>query len=171
MWDDAVAALLYEYPVDELVQAFKFRRNLVCGQVLADALVATVRDAGQPMPEALIPVPLHFLRRFRRGFNQSEFLARQLGKHLRIPVLVDALRRTRRTSAQSGLGRGARRENILGAFSCGGVEQRRIALVDDVLTTGTTLAECTRVLKRAGTVEVVVWVAARVPEPDGSRER
>ena len=171
LWDEAVAALLYEYPVDQLVQAFKFRQNLVCGQLLADELAATVRDSGQALPDALFPVPLHFLRRLRRGFNQSEFLARQIGKQLRIPVVVDKLLRFRRTEAQSGLGRKARRENIRGAFSCDGISHGRIALVDDVLTTGTTLTECTRVLKRAGISEVAVWVAARVPEPGRSSAR
>lgn len=164
-WDEAVAALLYEYPVDRMVQAFKFRRNLACGRVLAEELVLTVRQSGTVLPEAIIPVPLHFTRRFQRGFNQSEFLARQLGKRLRIPVIVDALRRCRRTSAQSGLDRKARRQNIRGAFSCGEIRHGKVALVDDVLTTGTTLTECARVVKQAGASEVTVWVTARVPEP------
>jgi len=169
VWDEAIASLIYEYPVDQLVQAFKFRQNFVCGETLAGELVAAVESSGQTMPEAILPVPLHFLRRFQRGFNQSEFLARQLGKRLHIPVLVDKLQRPRRTRAQSGLDRKARRENIRAAFSCGAISHRRVALVDDVLTTGTTLAECARVLKQAGASEVLVWVAARVPDPRESR--
>ncbi len=169
-WDEAVAALLYDYPVDHLVQRFKFERNLVCGQLLADELLRALRwrlrQPGATLPHVLVPVPLHFARHFRRGFNQAEFLARHLGKELGIPVQVNGLRRRRSTPAQSGLGREARRKNLKGAFSCGDMTGIELALIDDVLTTGTTLGECATVLKSAGAARVAAWVAARVPAPD-----
>jgi len=171
-WDEAVAALLYDYPVDHLVQRFKFQRNMACGQVLADELVRELRGRMHPpgtsLPQALLPVPLHFARRFRRGFNQAEFLARQLGKQLGIPVQVSSLRRRRSTPPQSGLNRKARRKNLKGAFSCKDMTGLELALVDDVLTTGTTMEECATVLKSAGAARVSVWVAARVPSPNFS---
>jgi len=161
-WNEALAALVYEYPVDQLVQHFKFRRSLACGQLLADEMIRFVDQSGTALPDILIPVPLHFTRRFWRGFNQAEFLARQLGSRFKIPVLVNQLRRTRRTSAQSGLDRKARKKNIRGAFCCRHLANARVALVDDVLTTGTTLTECARAVKAAGASNVAVWVAARV---------
>lgn len=162
-WDEAVAGLLYDYPVDHLVQQFKFQRSLVCGQLLADELVLQVRRTGAWLPQILVPVPLHFARRFRRGFNQAEFLARQVGRQLRIPVCVSALRRTRNTRAQSGLDRKARGNNLKGAFSARDMNGLALALVDDVLTTGTTLGECVAAMKAAGAMRISVWVAARAP--------
>ena len=162
-WDEAVAALVYEYPADQLVQRFKFQRSLACGQLLADELILAVSRSTVTRPDLLLPVPLHFSRRFWRGFNQAEFLARQLGQALEIPVRVNRLRRRRKTTAQSGLDRSARRKNLGGAFSCNALTGKAVALVDDVMTTGATLSECTRVVRSAGAAHVSVWVAARVP--------
>jgi len=161
LWDRALAALLYEFPVDRVVQLFKFRRNMTCGQLLADELARCVGQAGAPYPEILIPVPLHLTRRLCRGFNQAEFLARELGKRHKLPVLTNRLRRKRRTAAQSGLNRIQRRLNVRGAFQCQKLEISRVALVDDVLTSGTTLAACTAAVRAAGAQHVAVWVAAR----------
>jgi ComF family protein len=162
-WDEAVAGLLYDYPVDHLVQQFKFRRSLVCGQMLADELVLQVRRTGAWLPQVLVPVPLHFARQFRRGFNQAEFLASQVGRQLGIPVCRSALQRTRNTPAQSGLDRKARGNNLKGAFSARNMNGLELALVDDVLTTGTTLGECIATMKVAGATRISVWVAARTP--------
>lgn len=164
-WDHAVTGLLYAYPVDHLVRRFKFHRHFACGQLLADELVLALRRQDLRLPDFLLPVPLHFMRRFQRGYNQAEFLARSVGKALGLPVRVDLMRRTRRTSAQSGLDRPERRKNVRGAFSCPDLAGARVALVDDVLTTGTTLAACARAARKAGAAEVSVWVAARVPSP------
>ncbi|HET6565822.1 MAG TPA: ComF family protein [Xanthomonadales bacterium] len=176
-WDKAIAALVYEYPVDHLVRNFKFHRDMACGQLLADELVrAVLLDTAQPRPEAvhppgsqlpdlLIPVPLHYLRRCRRGFNQAEILATELQHALGIPLHRNLLRRIAHTPAQSGLERNARQQNLRNAFHCIGLRGQHVALVDDVLTTGATLQECSSVLKCAGAREVSVWVAARVPAP------
>lgn len=166
-WDSALAALVYDYPVDQLVRRFKFQRNFACGQLLADELTCAIQRSAEASPELLIPVPLHFTRRFQRGFNQAELLARSVAATIRIPVRVDYLARIRRTTAQSGLDRAARRKNLRRAFSCVNLAGVRIALVDDVLTTGTTLEACARVARKAGAAHVSVWVAARVPAPGG----
>jgi ComF family protein len=106
-------------------------------------------------------VPLHRLRQFSRSFNQAGYIAQRLGKRLDIPVDVGLLKRMRRTQAQSGLDKPERKRNIRGAFKCKPIKATHIALVDDVLTTGTTLAECSREARRAGALKVSVWVAAR----------
>jgi len=164
-WNSAVAALVYRPPADWLVQRFKFNRDFACGQVLADALVDAVRQRGPPWPDLVVPVPLHRRRQLQRRYNQAELLARHAAQSLSLP-LQRALRRARNTTAQTGLDAAARRRNTRGAFTLLARYQEslrgaHVALVDDVLTTGATLAECTTLLRRAGAGRVVVWVAAR----------
>jgi ComF family protein len=165
-WKRAVAGLVYRFPVDQLVCQFKFNRNFACGEVLGSELLRAVREKQADLPDLITPVPLHRTRHFSRSFNQAEILARRLGRNLGIPVSTTLLRRTRRTRAQSGLDRKTRRRNISGAFI---VKPRgralanvnHVALVDDVMTTGETLADCCRAWKRAGVGNISAWVAAR----------
>jgi len=169
-WTSAIAALVYCFPVDQLVCRFKFGRNLACGQILARELIITAREKCEEMPACILPVPLHRSRHFFRAFNQADLLARHTGKALGIPVYGSVLRRSRRTRAHSGLDAARRMRNIKGAFTCRIPAGKRgafehVALLDDVLTTGATLSECTRTLKQAGAGRVSVWVAARAPEP------
>lgn len=161
----AVAALVYEYPVDRLVQSFKFQRQFAAGELLGIELARAAAATDDALPDVLVPVPLHFLRRARRGFNQAEALARRVGQALDLPVATSLLRRTRHTAAQSGLPSVERRRNLRGAFACRSAAGLHVALVDDVLTTGTTLNECAGMLCAAGAARVTVWVAARVPAP------
>ncbi|MDX1381916.1 MAG: double zinc ribbon domain-containing protein, partial [Xanthomonadales bacterium] len=98
-WDAVVAALPYRSPADRLVCRFKFRRDLCCGAVLAREMLAEVRGRGGPLPEAIVPVPLHRSRFFARTFNQAELLARAVGRGLSLPVHTRLLLRRRRTRA------------------------------------------------------------------------
>lgn len=158
-----VCPLQYEFPVNRLVQAFKFRRQLAAGRVLSHLICEYVTHRELCLPDQLVPVPLHSLRMFKRGFNQAYEVASYAGRVLDIPLLTGALRRRRNTQAQSGLSRKERRKNVQGAFHWHGSAKpgRHVALVDDVMTTGTTLTECARILKKAGAKRVDVWVAAR----------
>jgi ComF family protein len=153
----------YRFPANKLVQAFKFNRQLAAGRVLAGLMCEHIVNEGIPRVDALVPVPLHAWRQFRRGFNQSHELAVHVGKTLGIPLQATGLRRRRHTRAQSGLDRSQRRRNVRGAFRWAAHQPLcpHVALVDDVMTTGTTVAECARVLKRAGARRVDVWLAAR----------
>jgi len=160
-WDGTVAGLKYEFPVDQLVCRFKFNRNLACGQALGRVLLEAIRNSSGPLPQAIVPVPLHRSRLFTRTFNQAHMLAQQLSRPLEIPVQHALLERTRRTRGQSGLDFSQRRKNVRGAFVCRRHSLKHVAIVDDVMTTGRTLEECTRSLKRSGARSVTAWVAAR----------
>ena len=167
-WDRVEAALAYRFPVDRLVCRFKFSRDFACGHMLGCELVAAIRATALEPPELLVPVPLHRLRHLGRTFNQADLLARHVGHALALPVSSSLLLRVRRTRAQSGLDAAGRKRNTRGAFRCDrragqALAGRHVALVDDVMTTGATLLECTRTLRRAGAARVSVWVAARAP--------
>ena len=115
------------------------------------------------MPEAIIAVPLHGKRLKQRGYNQSELIAKQLSRLLGIPLLTDAVIRTKKTEAQSGLSLKQRQSNILQAFQVSQNLPTHIALVDDVFTTGSTLNELSRQLKLAGCEFTQGWVIAHAP--------
>ena len=117
------------------------------------------------MPQLIVPVPLHRARLRQRGYNQALELARPLAHALRLPLRHDLLHRIRSTHAQTELGAIARRRNVRDAFHVpsGAALPAHVALLDDVMTTGATLAECARVLRRAGVQRVDLWALARAP--------
>ncbi len=165
---DAVhAAFRYGFPVDSLLPRFKFHHDLAAGRELAEAMQVRLVEAmsvDPALPQALIAVPLHRSRLRQRGYNQALELARPLSKAFEIPLLRDGLRRIRDIAPQSGLGALARRRNPRGAFAVGAdTLPAHVVLIDDVMTTGATVFECARVLRRAGVLRVDAWVAARVP--------
>lgn len=163
-FDSALAPLIYGFPVDRLLQRFKFHGDLAAGRLLAATLLSAASAAPGARPATLIPVPLHRTRLRERGYNQALELARPISRQLGIPLAPDALERVRPTRAQSELGALDRRRNVRGAFAVRGrTLPDHVALVDDVMTTGATLSECARVLKRAGVARVDVWVVARAP--------
>lgn len=165
-WDDAFAALSYQYPVDALVGRFKFNRSFACGRALARQLADGLAAWTAPLPSAIVPVPLHRLRSAQRSFNQADLLAREVGRILGIPVRPGLLRRRRFTRAQRGLDARERRRNLHGAFvvpsrAASALAGAHIALLDDVMTTGATLAACCRALRCAGVRRISAWAVAR----------
>jgi len=165
----AFAGFRYAWPLDGLITRFKFGGDLAAGRALALLLAERVRAASPARPDLLVPVPLHDDRLRRRGHDQALELARDLGRTLALPVAPDLLRRTRATAAQTELDAVARRRNVRAAFQvqpralarARTAGHRRLVLVDDVMTTGATLAECARTLQQAGFDRVEVWVVAR----------
>jgi len=143
------------------------------GQPLAIAVAHLLSDlVAEQLPDrpldVVVPVPMHWTRRMRRGANNPEVLADVLARRLRIPMARKLLVRIRKTLPQFTLPPGERFRNIHGAFRATAgyhLEAARVLLVDDILTTGATCNEATRVLKGAGAVEVVVVVAARAEGP------
>lgn len=162
-FDSTRAGFGYRAPIASLVQRFKFDRDLAAGRVLARLLAERLAASRAPRPDLMIPVPLNWRRLWRRGFNQSELLCRDLSRHFGGLPWADALQRSRPTVTQSELPADRRAGNVRGAFAVGHLPPgvRHAVLVDDVMTTGSTLRECARVLKRAGLARVDVWVVAR----------
>ncbi|MFO8044899.1 MAG: ComF family protein [Halomonas sp.] len=153
--------LRYEKEVAGLVQRFKFEASPRAGTVLLALLEAGLPEMALAWPEALVPVPLHPRRARQRGFDQGEWLARRLARRLELP-LVRAQRR-RDTPTQRGLDREERRRNLSGAFVIEGALPQRVALVDDVMTTGATLGALALACRVAGAREVEAWAVARTP--------
>ena len=166
--DRCHAPFLYAAPVDQLVHALKYRGALAAGRVLGTLLAADVAALGLHLDvDWVVPMPLHPSRHAARGSNQSAEIARWVGRALGRPSLPRALRRIRDTRPQVGLGVADRRANVDGAFvSAAGCAGRRIALVDDVVTTGSTLAAAAAALRAAGAASVDAWCVARAAAPD-----
>lgn len=158
----------YAHPLSTLVHALKFRRRLeaaaVLGALLADFLELSGRDA----PQCIVPVPLHPRRQRQRGFNQSLEIARPLAQRLGIALEPRLARRTRPTAAQSSLrDAAARRSNVRGAFSVDAklaATARRVAIVDDVVTTGATAIALAQAMRAAGIGQIDLWCVARAGE-------
>ena len=167
-FNHCIAPLRYAYPVDRLVNSFKHRGHFNRGTLLAELLVAAIEapqnSAGSSLPDLLVPVPLHWRRQFTRGFNQADWLSRFLSRQLAIPVDQQLLSRHRHTPHQQGKSRKERLTNIRGAFQLNApVNGKYIGLVDDVMTTGTTVGELSDLLMGAGAARVDVWCLARTP--------
>lgn len=159
-FDHTVAAFSYNFPVDKLIQALKFREHLILVNYLGDALTQRI----DTHPDCIVPLPLHPARLRERAFNQSLLLARHISRRLKVPVLPDACERVRNTPPQSSLPWKERDKNMRQAFICkpdADVRGKHVAIVDDVMTTGASIGELARALKQAGASEVSAWVVAR----------
>lgn len=161
-FDSVEAAFEYRFPVDRLVQRFKFAGDLAIGAWLARRLAERVATC--PRPDLLVVPPLASRSLRSRGFNQAVELARALASRNGPRLARDAILKVRETGAQHSLDARARRANLRGAFAC----PRRFAgesivIVDDVVTTGATADVLAGVLKAAGAGNVRVWAVARTP--------
>lgn len=155
---------LYQYPIPALVIGAKFSGHLNLSRLLGQCLAHSLRKSRTAWPEILIPVPLHPSRLRNRGYNQALEIARPLGKILQIPIAVDLCIRSGAITPQEGLSKAERRSNVSGAFKVvRPIVARHIALIDDVVTTGSTTSELARVLLQAGAECIEVWGVARTP--------
>lgn len=157
------AAGIYDGTLRQAVHRFKFQGAVGLDRPLGQMLGSVL--AGQApgwRPDLVAPVPLHRSRLGERTYNQSLLLARVLARQWRVPVAPRLLLRTRPTPPQQGLSAAERRKNLQGAFALGRpLAGERVLLVDDVLTTGATVRECSRELRAGGAGEVAVAVLAR----------
>ena len=177
----------YAWPVDQLVRALKFNGERSHARLLGTLLVLERHALGPPWPQLLVPVPLHPLRLRERGFNQAAELARFAARASALPLRARALERLRPTRPQSGLGAAGRSANVAGAFRANprmglrtsrgtrvgtrsgtgfgspgpGLAGLHVALLDDVVTTGSTAAAAAQALRAAGAAQVELWAVAR----------
>ncbi len=164
-FDLARAPFLYEGAIRELIHSFKYNRlthlRSPLGQLTLDGLGGFLAEQ---RPQLIVPVPLHRSRLRQRGFNQAVLLGRVLARRLSLPMYPDVLTRNRRTEPQIELSSAERRLNVKGAFSvnrANSVAGKRVLLLDDVMTTGSTMDECARELKKAGAEFVIAATIAR----------
>lgn len=164
-----LAPLRYEFPANHLISRLKYAGRLIHAPVLGELLTAAAGEHPGPLPDLLLPVPLHHRRLAARGYNQAMEIARPVARFTGLPIDTHLLQRTRATRAQMTLDRDARADNPAGAFA---IDPRRlhaigsgkrVALIDDVMTTGATLDEMARTLLAAGIAGVEYWVVARTP--------
>lgn len=156
------ALFRYAKPIDRLVIGLKFHAQLTHARVLGTLMAAHIAARGTPLPDLIVPMPLHPIRLRSRGFNQAIELARPLVTRLGVPLDYTALRRDRATDPQTELPLSARARNVRGAFQARPhVRGKHIALVDDVMTTGHTAAAAAGALRKAGAAMAEIWVFAR----------
>jgi len=156
--------LVYSGSTRKLIHDFKYLEHIHHANALLTHLIQFYQ---QRTVEVLLPVPLHRSRLLERGFNQSEEIARILSDRLNIPLDRTSLIRIKATEPQSGLSLNQRRKNILKAFRFDAHNNyASVAIVDDIITTGSTLSEITRLLKRSGVKHVEVWSLARALKHD-----
>ncbi len=162
-WQRLVTVNSYAPPLSGLVHQFKFARHPELAAALARLLLLRLRlNCGLPPVDRIVCVPLWQRRHWRRGFNQSEALCRPLARWMGCAWRGDALTRSRRTATQHQLSARLRKRNLKNAFQVElSVRGLHIAIVDDVVTTGSTVAEISRLLLRNGAATVQVWCLCR----------
>jgi ComF family protein len=161
---DMLAVFAYRFPVDRLVHRFKFAGDLAVGRWLSSRLA--VRVASVASPDLLVAPPLTTARLRERGFNQALEIAKVVGRAHGIRVALDALEKTRETLPQPSLDARERRANLRGAFACrADMSGLSVAIVDDVITTGGTVAAIAAALRDAGAGRITAWGVARTPAP------
>lgn len=162
----------YVSPVDYLISGFKYRRQPGFGKALTQLLLPFLQhsydESGEPWPDYLIPVPLHWSRLLRRGFNQAAVLAQGLESAIPTRLLHRACHRSYRRGNQQGLNRRQRQKNMrhvfrLGTTTANHIQGKCIAILDDVVTTTATARELSRLLLQEGAREVHLWALARTP--------
>ena len=162
----------FDFPVDALVRALKFHGERCHARLLGTLLARERARLAAPFPDRVIPVPLHFLRLRARGYNQAGELARFAARELALPFHPTALYRQRPTREQTGLSSTDRAANVRAAFAATrALPGARIALVDDVVTTGSTVATAAAALRVAGARSVELWVVARAERRRGGNRR
>lgn len=164
--DHGRAWMLFIPPSDALIHHFKYRKKTKLAHLLGRAMATLIQaDYVLKNADVLMPVPLFWWKKIRRGYNQAELLAQTISQETGIPI-QNVLTRVKNTKTQTRLSESERCDNVKNAFTVqtNDIKDKKVLLIDDVLTTGATIQECARVLKDAGACEVYSCVAAITPE-------
>ena len=163
-FSQTIAACRYEYPIDELITQFKYHEKLHFLPIVANLLLQKINNPidGWSPPDQLIAVPMHRKQLNQRGFNQADLIARYLSKKLNITYNKNGCSRIKNNPSQRILKAKQRKQNLKNAFIAStSVQNKKIAIIDDVMTTGATVEELAKVLLKAGAKKVDVWCIAR----------
>ena len=162
-FDRAIWACAYEGTIKEIIHSFKYRHKIKLGKLLSELMLNFIQEYRLPLTQCdyIIPIPLSLTRLREREFNQAQIIAADISGALKIPLLNNALKRVRHSRPQAELNREERLNNLKGAFkNKESLDGKDIMLIDDVLTTGATASEASRVLKETGANSVFVFTAA-----------
>lgn len=158
--DHCFAPLRYQQPISTFISQLKFNKKLLYAKSLSQLFLEKLEN--QPLPDLIIPIPLHYKRLRQRGFNQALELAKPISKKLKVPLVKYDCIRVKHTNAQSELPLHKRITNIKNAFRCKNpIIAKNVVIFDDVLTTGNTLNEFANMLKQQGVETVSAWCIAR----------
>lgn len=158
----ARAAFAYAPPQDRLIHGLKYHRRLDYARVLGTYLADYLESLPDPRPDLVVPVPLHRSRLRERGYNQALEIARPVARRFNLPLEYRHVRRIRATAAQTDLPHKERRKNVRNVFQVDrDLSKRRVAIVDDVMTTGHTVNSLAASLLKAGADSVMIWALAR----------
>jgi ComF family protein len=164
-FDAAFALFAYEKPVTKLIMELKFHERLLNARILGELMLEAIRTRwyhNKPLPDVIIPMPLHVTRLRERGFNQALEITRPIARSLKIPVDITSCVRQKATAPQARLAAERRAQNLRNAFLVrGNFAGRHIALLDDVTTTGHSINALASAFKKAGAPRIDVWFCAR----------
>jgi ComF family protein len=160
-FDTAFAPYRYEFPLIELIHGLKYGGQIATARILGTLLGRRIAERGRPSVDAIVPVPLFAGREARRGYNQAREIAVFASAPLRLPVMSRLARRVRDTAEQAKLPVPERHDNLKDAFALQARPPPRVAIVDDVLTTGATADSLARVLREGGCRRIEIWAVAR----------
>lgn len=161
-WDNAASPLIYNWPLDQLLQRFKFHADLATGQILGELLAEFLAAMPGAKPDVIVPVPLHGARLRERGFNQALELARPVSRRLHLHLDSHTCVRRKNTAVQSKLDAHERHRNLRDAFAMRtSMAGAHVVILDDVITTGATMAALSEALREAGAERITVWSLAR----------
>ena len=164
IYDDMLALFYYRSPIDHLLTSLKFSNQLIYAQLLGQLLAEHIKNhyLTRPKPELIIPMPLHASRLRQRGYNQAVELSRPIAKTMNIPLSFNQCQRIIATEPQSSIPAAARQQNVKNAFAIvAPISAKHVAIVDDIVTTGSTVDELIKILHRSGVTTIDLWCCAR----------
>jgi len=157
-----ISVLHYDPPVDYLIKHMKYHNQLAIADLMGELIAVKIKNMAQTLPDVIIPVPLHVNRLRQRGYNQAIEISRLVSRRLNIPLNIAICTRVKHTPPQFDIPANERKNNIKNAFEVSSaIKAKHVALIDDVMTTGSTVWEITKTLKMAGVEQVDVWTCAR----------